>query len=109
VLLYQAARSQVQTSDSSFLIVIAAFTDIELVHGRLRPAVNQHLEGIDRSVETGLDHLHLLLRDRFQDVVRRILPRRRTPNADFDSDELSSSQRVDHRFDAVVTAEPFRA
>jgi hypothetical protein len=32
------------------------------------------------------------------------LPRRRTTNADFHSDELNGPQRVDHRFDAVVAA-----
>src|SRR4029078_6245615 len=57
-------------------------------------------------LETWSDYLNLSLRHGFQDVVRGVLTRRRTPDADFDSDELSRSQCVDHRFDAVVTAIP---
>src|SRR6185503_10465977 len=106
VLSYQAACSQIQTPDRLFLGVVAAFSDIELIHGRLRPTVNQHLEGIHGALETGFDDLHLLLRDSFQDVVRGVLTRRRTPDADFDSDELGGSQCVDHRLNAVVTAMP---
>ena len=102
--LYRAARSQVHILNCSFISFVIAFTGIELIHRRLGPAVNQHLKGIDRSFETGLDDFHLVLRDRFQNVVRGILPRRRTTNADFHSDELNGPQRVDHRFDAVVAA-----
>ena len=44
--LYGAARSQVHILNCSFISFVISFTDIELIHRRLGPAVNQHLEGI---------------------------------------------------------------
>lgn len=68
--------------------------------------MDEDLECVHRSLKTRLDNVHLILRDRFQYIVRRVLHRRGAPDTNFKPDEMRSTQRFNHRFDAVVTAMP---
>src|SRR5262249_17318476 len=71
-----------------FLCFIRLFPNIELIHGDFGPAMNQTFHRVDRPLETRLEDLHFVLADRFQHIIRRVLPRRRTPDADFQSHKL---------------------
>jgi len=79
---------------------------VKLVHGYFGSAVNQALERIDRSLKTRLDDVHFVLRDRFQHVIRGILPRRRAADAYLQSHKLRGPQCLNDRLDAVVASMP---
>ena len=88
----------------SSLIIVLSFPNIELIHRSFCAPMNQYLQRIDRPFETRLKHLHLILRHLLQHVICGILTRCRTTDSDFQPDELSSSQRVNHGFHAVVAS-----
>jgi hypothetical protein len=89
-----------------FSIRRITFPSVELIHGSFSAAMDEDLQCVHRSLKTRLDDVHFILRDRFQDVVCRVLHRRGAPDTNFNPDELRSAQRFNHRFDAVVTAMP---
>ena len=92
------------TDHLSLITVLLYFSNVKLIHRGLRTTVNQDLQCIDCPFEAGFDDLHFVLRDRLQNVVRGVLPWGWSPDADFEPDKLSSSQRFDHRLDAVMAA-----
>jgi len=70
--------------------------------------MDQTFQRIDGAVETWIQYLDFLFRERLQHVVRGILMRRRPADADFQPDKLCGAERFDHRLDAVVPSVPAR-
>lgn len=68
--------------------------------------MDQAFERVDRSLERRLDDIELILGDRFQHVVRRILAWCWSPDSDFESNKLRGPQCLDDRLDAVVASMP---
>ena len=77
---------------------------VELIHRRRDVAIEQQLEGIDGSFETGIILGPLFRRDAFQHIVRGVLSRRRATHADFQPHELRRSHCLNDRLDAVVAS-----
>lgn len=66
--------------------------------------MNQTLQRIDGSLKAGLKDGHLIVGNRLKNIVGRILPWHRAPDADFHPDKLRCAQRVDHGLDTVMAA-----
>ncbi len=66
--------------------------------------MDQAFQHVDRSLDRGLNDLHLVLGDCFQHIVCRILSRCRTPDSYFEPHKLRSPHCLDDRLDAVMAA-----
>ncbi len=68
--------------------------------------MNYTFERIDGPLQARFDNVHFFSSDGFQYIIRRILPRGRTPDPNFDPHELWGAKRLDNGLDAVVSPMP---
>ncbi len=91
---------------SLLIVAVFSFTHIKLIHRHGYPPVDQTFQRIDGAIETGSQHLDLFSRERLQHIVRRILTRCRSSDSDLDPHKLRRPDRVNDRFDPVMSPMP---
>lgn len=68
--------------------------------------MNHAFKRVDRPLQARFDNIHFFSSDGFQYIISRILSWGRTPNPNFDPDELWRAKRLDNGFDAVMSPMP---
>src|SRR4029077_10874382 len=90
-------------SRSLLIVAVFRFTHIKLIHRHSCPPVDQTFHRIDGAIETGIQHLDRVSRDRLQHIVRRILTWCRSTDSDLDPHKLGRPDCVNDRLDPIMS------
>src|SRR5262245_52060414 len=101
---HHRARSASTKSVRWLLYLTRLLPHIKLIHRDRCSSMHQTFQRIDRPIKTGIKDLELVLCERLQQIINRILMRRGSADADFQPYKLRSPERLDHGFDSVMAA-----